>query len=276
MTFCRQIFVAFLLVAPATAGLAAQGGVVLAIAVHGDQDCPPRDARAASAGHALKATRQHHGGATSIRSGGGAGARGDAARAAPGPMRDSHIGSKTGTDHAKGTNPATSSGARQSGTNTNPIDVHGGLPGPKDASPDTVHQKVEEAARQVRELQQRLTATKSPHDTHAGTPADHDAAGRLATTPQAASSGAAGAATKSTLTGPNPTNAAASSLSAHGPPSFTPTTSVVAPGPSGAHPSTTAAISGTGMAHAGTGPAAIGGSARVVTGVNGSTVRAKR
>jgi hypothetical protein len=53
---------------------------------------------------------------------------------------------------------------------------------------------------------------------------------------------------------------------------------VVAPGagPSGAHPSNTAAISGTGMAHAGTGPAAIGGSARVVTGVNGSTVRAKR
>jgi hypothetical protein len=269
VTFCRQIFVAFLLVVPATAGLAAQGGRA------------PRatsDARAASAGHALKATRQHHGGATSIRSGGGAGARGDAARAARGPMRDSHIGSKTGTDHAKGTNPATSSGARQSGTNTNPIDVHGGLPGPKDASPDTVHQKVEEAARQVRELQQRLTATKSPHDTHAGTPGDHDAAGRLATTPQAASSGAASAATKSTLTGPNPTNAGASSLSAHGPPSFTPTTSVVAPGagPSGAHPSTTAAISGTGMTHAGTGPAAIGGSARVVTGVNGSTVRAKR
>jgi hypothetical protein len=267
VTFCRQIFVAFLLVAPATAGLAVQGGRA------------PRatsDARAPSAGHALKATRQHHGGATSIRSGGGAGARGDAARAATGPVRGSRIGSKTGTDHAKGTNP--SSGARQSGANTNPVDVHGGLPGPKDASRDTVHQKVEEAARQVRELQQRLTATKSPHDTHAGTPADHDAAGRLATTPQAASSGAAGAATKSTLTGPYPTNAAASSLSAHGPPSFTPTTSVVAPGagPSGPHPSTTAAISGTGMAHAGTGPAAIGGSARVVTGVNGSTVRAKR
>jgi hypothetical protein len=244
------ILVAFLLVAPATAGPAAQGGRA------------PRatsDARAALAGHVLKATRQHHGGgATSNRSGGSAGARTEAA--APAPVRNGSIGSKTGTEHAKRTNPLTSLGPRQSGANTTPVDVHGGLPGPKDASRDMVHQKVEEAARQVRKLWQRLTATKSPHDTHVGTPADHDAARRLATTPS-----------------PSPTNVGASSLSAHGAPTFIPATSVGPDaGPSGLHPSTTAAISGTGMVHAGTGPAAIGGSARVVTGVNGSAVRTKR
>ena len=82
MTFCRQIFVAFLLVVPATAGLAAQGGRA------------PRatsDARAASAGHALKASagtrRSDHGSAWRRCT------RRRRARRSK-TLRDSHIGSR--------------------------------------------------------------------------------------------------------------------------------------------------------------------------------------
>jgi hypothetical protein len=262
VTFWRQMLIAFLLVAPATASVAAQGGRA------------PRatsEARAGFAGHASKAVHQHQGRGPGARSGGGAGASGDAARGGPGRAQEGRTGSRTGTDHAKATSPATSSGAKDKGTNANPIDVRGGLPGIRDAARDTVHQKAEEAARQVRELQARLTATKSQHDTHTGTSADHNATG-------SPSQGSAGAAANGTMTGPTPANGSAALPGTHGPVSFAPAPSAAGAGPSlaGAHPSTTAAISGTGMAHPGTGPAAIGGSAKVTTGVNGTTVRARR
>jgi hypothetical protein len=262
--FFRQILIAFLLVAPVTASLAAH-------AVRAPKTSS--EARAGSAGHASKAVRQPHGGASGVRSRSGAGARGDAARAGPGRATDGHTGSRIGTDHAKTTSPATSSGTKESGANASPIDVRGGLPGANDAHRDTVHQKVEEAARQVRELQQRLTATKSP-------PADRGATGRLpAGTPQASNPGSASLA-KGTIPGTaaTSTNASASPLGSHGTASFAPAPAAKAlnAGLSGGRPSTTAAINGTSMARPGIGSAAIGGSAKAVTGVNGSTVRAKR
>jgi len=165
--------------------------------------------------------------------------------------------------------------SKQDGTNASPIDLSGGLPRPKDRSKE-LHQKVQQMAKQVSDLGKKVAnSARAPAQVQnrvqpaaAAVPAANvaknvtgslNAAGKLMSGQVASPRAPARTALSRAATSvPGVVNAANASQ------------------PPAGHSLNAAAITGTGIAHAGIGPGTIGGAAKSVVGVNGSTIRAKR
>ena len=168
--------------------------------------------------------------------------------------------------------------SKQGGTNTSPIDLSGGLPRSKDRSKE-LHQKVQEMAKQVLDLGKKAANS-------ARTPSQVQNRVQAAATAIPAGSvtrnvtGSLNAAGKPMFGGsqiPNPGAPARLGLSratATGVPGVVNAANASQP-PAG-HSLNAAAITGTGIVHSGVGPGTVGGAAKAVVGVNGSTIRAKR
>jgi len=208
------------------------------------------------------------------------GARAGAAR---GPLRaTSRAAPATSGARLQPAGPSTPAPASaKDATSSNPIDLRGGLPTPKDAPRNLLHDRVQQIAKQVQALGVKANIAKPAAQTRDAQPAGPSPAGdrpsSIGVPPShredarpgdaRSRSGAIDApSVKPAIANPNVGARPFATI----PRAFGPATAA----PPG-HAANAAVINGTGTARTGIGPGTVGGAAKAVAGVNGTAIRAK-
>ena len=185
----------------------------------------------------------------------------------------------TGGPHLQPRGPAMPASTKDAASNANAIDLRGGLPSPKDAPKDLLHERVQQIARQVQALGVKATIAKPSVRSHdhaqtAGPGAAGDRQSNAVSVPPAHRDDARWQAVRTDL--PPAKSAVANATagvgaSPAGPRVFGPASPAVV-----SRAANAAVINGTGTPRTGVGPGTVGGAARMVLGVNGTAIRAKR